>query len=64
MTVPIKPIVFKHATPLGSAASHVLFDLVTVKRKDESKPARAYSDYEVTVNKSGVPAGVEIVELP
>ena len=27
-----------------------MFERVRIKRKDESKPARAYSDYEVTLD--------------
>ena len=34
-----KLIVFEHENALGKAPAHALFDLVTVKRKDESKPA-------------------------
>lgn len=56
-------IVFKHDSKLGNAPSHKLFDLVDVKRLDESKPPRSFSDYEVTVDTSGVPAGVEVSEM-
>lgn len=56
-------IVFKHDSKLGNAPSHKLFDLVTVKRKDDSKPPRAFSDYEVTLDKDAVPAGVEPLEM-
>lgn len=58
---PRRLIVFKHEKPLGNAPSHKLFELVTITRKDESKPARAFSDYEVTVGKP--PAGVEPIEM-
>ncbi|MBN2301457.1 MAG: type I-C CRISPR-associated protein Cas7/Csd2, partial [Lentisphaerae bacterium] len=43
-----KLIVFKHDSPLGSAPAHKLFDLVTIRRKDKSKPPRAFADYDVT----------------
>lgn len=56
-----KLIVFKHEKPLGNAPSHKLFELVYVKRKDESRSARAFADYEVTVGKS--PDGVETIEM-
>ena len=55
-------IVFKHDQALGSAPSHSLFERVTVRRKDESKPARAFSDYEVIVNRDHMPSGVSIEE--
>lgn len=58
-----KLIVFKHASALGNAPAHKLFDLVKVKRIDETKPPRAFSDYAVTIDKAGVPAGVELIEM-
>lgn len=51
-------IVFHHESELGNAPAYKLFDTVTVRRKDESAPARSYSDYSVTVNESAVPSGV------
>jgi len=58
-----KLFVFKHANELGSAPAHKLFDLVTVNRSnDPLKPARAFSDYTVQFNKSGLPSGVEAIE--
>lgn len=55
-------LVFKHETPLGNAPSHKLFELVTVKKKDTVEVPRAFTDYEVTIDRSGLPAGVEIIE--
>ena len=57
-----KLIVFKHDSKLGNAPSHKLFDLVDVKRLDESKPPRAFSDYEVTIDKKAVPQGVKVTD--
>ena len=54
-------VVFEHETELGSAPAHKLFDRVKVKRKDESKPPRDFSDYEVTVE--ALPSGVTRVAL-
>lgn len=54
-------IVFKHADELGNAPAHKLFDLINVKRKDESKPARCYRDYQVEINDKEMPAGVELI---
>ena len=56
-----KLIVFKHASEMGNAQAHALFDLVTVKRKDMEKPPRAFSDYEVSVGNP--PPGVEATHL-
>lgn len=55
-------IVFKHDSQLGNAPSHKLFELVTVKKKDAVEVPRAYSDYEVTIDRAGLPKGVEIIE--
>lgn len=58
-----KMIVFKHDSDLGNAPSHRLFDLIEVKRMPGVAPARSFSDYEVTINREGVPAGVELIEM-
>lgn len=56
-----KLIVFQHASALGNAPAHVLFDKVTVKRKDSVCVARAYSDYEVCIDRN-MPDGVKLIE--
>lgn len=56
-------IVFEHEGPLGNAPAHKLFDLVSVRRKDESKPPRDFSDYEVGVAADRVPSGVTVREM-
>lgn len=58
-----KLIVFKHDNELGNTPAHKLFELVDVKRKDETRPARAFSDYEVTFAKDKVPTGVTPDEM-
>ena len=58
-----KLIVFKHDSALGNAQAAELFERVTVKRKDPAKPARAYVDYTVSVDKADLPAGIEVEEL-
>jgi len=54
-------LVFKHHNQLGNAPSHALFDLVRVKRKDESKPARTFTDYELVVDEGKIPEGVTLI---
>lgn len=54
-------IVFKHESALGNASAHKLFERVTVKAT--RNPIRGYDHYEVSVNKAGLPAGVEIIEM-
>ncbi len=52
-------VIFKHATAFGNASAHSLFDRVKIKRKDAGKPARDFSDYEITVSEDGLD-GVEV----
>ena len=56
-------IVFKHDSDLGNAPAHKLFELVKVEAKDPSRPARSFSDYEITVDESKLPKGVELLDL-
>jgi CRISPR-associated protein Csd2 len=69
-----KLIVFKHASPLGNAPAHKLFDLVHVgrnvdgelykpgdRRLDNLPPARRFEDYLVQIDRR-LPEGVEIIE--
>lgn len=48
---------------LGCAPAHKLFARVSAKRKDESRPARSFEDYELTIDADGLPAGVELLEV-
>ena len=48
---------------MGSAPSHQLFERVQITRKDPSKPPRNFSDYEVNVDWSNPPEGVELLGL-
>ncbi len=56
-------IVFKHDDDLGNAPAHKLFELVKVEAKDPSRPARSFSDYEITVDESKFPKGVQLLDL-
>lgn len=57
-----KLFVFKHASELGVAPAGKLFDLVHVHLKDDSKPPRSFTDYEVKVEGT-LPDGVELIEM-
>ena len=57
-----KLIVFKHDSVLGNAPANKLFDLVKVEKNCEDAP-RKFADYEVTIDKSKLPAGVTIEEM-
>jgi CRISPR-associated protein Csd2 len=54
-------IAFKHESKLGNAPAHTLLERVTAKRNTDIP--RAFSDYEVAVNKDGLPAGIEVLDL-
>lgn len=51
--------VFKHDSELGNAPAHNLFELIQVKKNTE-EPARDFVDYTVTVQETGIPAGVSL----
>lgn len=57
-----KLIVFRHDGELGNAPAQKLFDLINVKKKDESRPTRAFNDYEVIIDKNNVPNHVTLLE--
>ena len=56
-------IVFKHDSELGNAPAYKLFDTVQVKRINETLPARAYTDYEVSLDETAVPDGVTVMRM-
>ncbi|MFC3207277.1 type I-C CRISPR-associated protein Cas7/Csd2 [Aquamicrobium soli] len=69
-----KLIVFKHGNAMGNAPAHALFERISVGRSidgdfkpidrniDNYPPARAFSDYAVTIDRDNLPEGVEIIE--
>jgi CRISPR-associated protein Csd2 len=59
-----KLVVFKHDSALGSAPAHALFERVTAVRKNAEAPVRVIADYEIRINKDGLPKGVSIIERP
>lgn len=51
---------------LGCAPAHKLIELgsvVTIQRKNPEAPVRHFSDYSVTIDRSRLPAGVELIEM-
>jgi len=57
-----KLLIFEHSSKMGDVSVQKLFDAVTVKRIDESKPARQFSDYSVSVAKDQISEGVTLIE--
>jgi CRISPR-associated protein Csd2 len=67
--------IFKHESALGNAPSQELFKRITTLRThkgsthpigadatDNWPPARTFEDYEIQVDRSAMPAGVELIE--
>lgn len=46
--------IFEHDSKMGNAPAHELFERVTVKRKDVTKPTRAFADYDVLIDEEGL----------
>ncbi len=57
-----KLFVFEHSSKMGDAPVQQLFDAITVKRNDDNKPARDFSDYVVTVARENIPSNVTLIE--
>jgi len=56
-----KLYVFKHSSVLGNAPSVVLFDKISVKKKDDKEYPRSINDYVISVDRT-MPDGVELIE--
>ena len=55
-----KLIIFKHDSALGNAPAWKLFNLVKIEKSgDTSKPARSFSDYNITIGDA--PKGIDII---
>ncbi len=48
---------------LGCAPAHELFDLIEVRKKEGVEAPRTFADYEVSVHRDRLPAGVSLLEL-
>ena len=59
-----KLVIFEHASALGNAPAHALFERVSIMRKSDSLPARSFADYSVGVDKTNLPEGVKVHERP
>ena len=56
--------VFTHATPLGNAPAHKLFEHLDVHRKDDVAVPRRFVDYSVTPpSSSAMPEGITLTSL-
>lgn len=57
-----KLFVFEHSSKMGNTSVQPLFDAITVKRNDENKPARDFSDYTISVDTGKIPESVRLIE--
>lgn len=60
-----KLYVFEHESAMGNAPAHKLFETVVVERltAEADGPARAFTDYRVSVMRDALPSGVTLHEL-
>ncbi len=54
-------IAFKHDGKLGNAPAHKLFERVTVTQKSDTP--RSFDDFDVTLDESGLPAGITVLNM-
>lgn len=54
--------VFRHDSGFGNAHAHTLFEKIRISRKTNG-PARNFSDYEVEVDDTDLPAGVSLKRM-
>ena len=70
-----KLVIFRHASELGNAQASQLFERVKAfrlfkgepyapgdERLDNAPPPRSFADYAITVERDGLPNGIEIIE--
>jgi len=57
-----KLIIFEHSSKMGNVSVQKLFDAVTVKRIDDHRPARDFSDYRISIDQEMIPASVKLIE--
>ncbi len=59
-----KLIVFQHDSALGNAPAHALFERVTLRKSDETKPARSFADYQLHLDQESLPPGIKVIQYP
>ncbi len=55
--------VFSHASPLGNAPAHQLFERIRVTPKAGVAAPRSFADYQVEVHEAALPEGVSLTRL-
>ena len=54
--------IFQHSSQLGNAPAHSLFERVSAKLQDPSKPPRNFSDYQLSINQDNLPAEINLIQ--
>jgi CRISPR-associated protein Csd2 len=57
-----KLFIFKHESELGNAPSHLLFDAISATRTNAAALPRAFTDYQITVDRAKIPPQVTLIE--
>jgi CRISPR-associated protein Csd2 len=57
-----KLVVFEHENSLGNASAASLFERLTARRREGVEAARAFHDYEISLDRNGLPQGITIHE--
>ena len=53
--------IFQHSSQLGNAPAHSLFERISAKLQDPSKPPRNFSDYQLNINQDNLPAEINLI---
>ena len=55
--------IFSHDNPLGNAPAHKLFERIEAKKKEGVDAPRQFADYDVSVDRDGLPKGVTLTAV-
>jgi CRISPR-associated protein Csd2 len=55
--------IFTHDNAFGNAPAHTLFDKINAKLKSDVSVPRKFSDYQVTIDDTNMPAGISLTKL-
>ena len=54
--------IFQHSSQLGNAPAHSLFERISAKLQEPSKPPRNFSDYQLNINQDNLPAEINLIQ--
>ena len=53
--------IFQHSSQLGNAPAHSLFERISAKLQEPSKPPRNFSDYQLSINQDNLPTEINLI---